>query len=181
MVINDVLEQMLVYSDKTDNYDIKDLKSSMDDRLLLMIKCINITLNNIATEYIAFRKTEVITAVNNCIGYEKFAERLLNVYNVKKNGYNVLWKMQPEFIRVDVDGELQVDYCYLPSELQIDDMIIAPQAVTTDILALGALANYCFITERREDGRIYEEKFRLSMKSAVRVKREMRVKRRRWQ
>lgn len=180
MLIKNIIERMLVRLDKSVDYDLS--AEPIDLEIDTMVKCVNMTVSEIATDYMPIRCVESVAAVNGVIVLDTLLNRLIKVISVKANGGDVKWRIYPEFIKIEdcVNSKCDIDYCYLPEQVSLDGNVNLPAQITPELMTFGALAEYCLIGGRYEDSMIYDRRYKESLKEACRNKKEIRVKARIW-
>ena len=84
MKVEEVLTEVLVRLGDKDKYDINNLPQN-DSEIVTIIKCINMTLSEIESDYLPVEFEEQVEAINGIIPYDKLSKRLINLKKVTKN------------------------------------------------------------------------------------------------
>lgn len=159
-------------------------KTAQHPRLKLLVKCANLVIKEIATEYMPLLAEEVVSAENGKITYDKFVNRVLEILSVSntKNGLESNFRMNPtECILSNTDiQKALVKYSYLPTDIDIDEICPISPMVSAKTLALGICAEYCLIEGMYEQSVMYSDRFKEDMRTATRKKGEIKIKPRRW-
>ncbi len=158
-------------------------KTAQHPRLKLLVKCANLVIKEIATDYIPLTETETVSVEDNRISYEKLLHRVLEVLSVKdaKTGIASNFKMNPtECVLANTISEAEIKYSYIPVDTEIDEQCPVSPLVSARTLALGICAEYSLIEGMYEQSVMYSDRFKEDMRTAVRKKGEIKVKPRRW-
>ncbi len=159
-------------------------KTAQHPRLKLLVKCANLVIKEIATDYIPLTETEEVEIDNGNISYEKLLHRVLEILSVKnvKNGIYTNFRMNPtECVLENKDiKKALVKYTYLPVDIEIDEQCPISPIISAKTLALGICAEYSLIEGMYEQSVMYSERFKEDMRTATRKKGEIRIKPRRW-
>lgn len=175
MKVEDILTEVLVRLGDKDKYDINNLPHD-DSEINTIIKCINMIISEIASDYIPVETEEEVEVVNGVIPYEILSKRLINLKNISKNTSKIGAKMYPEHIAVKADGIVKVNYLYLPEEVKLGDKIELSPKVTVMLLTYGVLGEYCLLQGRYEDSMLFDKRYREMLKIACRVTKEIKLK-----
>ena len=100
MKVEDVLTEVLVRLGDRDKYDINNLPQD-DSEINTIVKCINMIVSEIASDYLPVEFSEEVEAVNGIIPYDSLSKRLINLKKITKNNMKIGAKMYPNEIVVD--------------------------------------------------------------------------------
>lgn len=175
MKVEDVLAEVLLRLGEMDKYDITNLPDN-DEKITLLVKCVNMIVSEIASDYVHMEYSEDIVTDDGIIPYDQLKKRLINIKRVTKNGTKIGAKLHPEHILCDARGSLNVCYYYMPSEVKIGDKIELSPRITTMLIANGVLGEYCLLVGRYEDAALYDKRYREMVKEASRVTKEIVLK-----
>lgn len=179
MKVEEILKEVLIRLGEESKYDVKNLPQN-DEEITSIIKCINMIISEIASDYIPIKMVEKVQAVNGSISYDTLSKRLINLKKVSKNGTKIKAKMYPSEILIDESGLVEVEYCYIPSEVGLGDSVELLPQVTLMLLTNGVLGEYCLLSGRYEDSMFYDKRYREMLKVASRVTKEIKLKPGRW-
>ena len=84
MKVEDVLTEVLVRLGDRDKYDINNLPQD-DSEINTIVKCINMIVSEIASDYLPVEFSEEVEAVNGIIPYDSLSKRLINLKKITKN------------------------------------------------------------------------------------------------
>lgn len=176
MQVENVIKQALLRLGIDDRYAMDNLPED-DSVINALIRCINVVISEIASDYIEVRKVEKFTITSGVILYDNFAERLINVRKVTGDGGGkVVFKLYPSYLKVEAIGDVVVEYCYLPKTVGLGDSIELSPKVTELLMLNGVLGEYCMINGRYEDSMIYDKRYREMLKIATLPTREIKLK-----
>ncbi len=175
MKVEEVLTEVLVRLGDKDKYDINNLPQN-DSEIVTIIKCINMTLSEIASDYLPVEFEEQVEAINGIIPYDKLSKRLINLKKVTKNQSKIGAKMYPNEIVTQTSGLVNVHYLYMPDEVKLGDNIDLSPRITLMLIVYGALGEYCLLQGRYEDSMLYDKRYREMLKVACRVTKEIKLK-----
>lgn len=179
MKVEEILKEVLIRLGDENKYDVQNLPQN-DEEIASIIKCINMIISEIASDYIPIKKVEQVQAVNGAISYERLSKKLINLKKVTKNGMKIGAKMYPSEIITDESGLVEVEYCYIPNEVGLGDTVELLPQVTLMLLTNGVLGEYCLLLGRYEDSMLYDKRYREMLKVASRVTKEIKLKPNRW-
>lgn len=148
----------------------------------LLIKCANLMLKEIATDYMPLVESETIALKDGKFDYDLFAHRVLEILKIVDvtSGTSVKFEQKPSFCVVFSKGNVEVRYSYLPEDISVEDECVMSSKITSKTLALGAASEYCLIEGMYEQSALFGDKFREEMKNICRRNNEIRVKPRVW-
>lgn len=181
MTIKDIVELASVYLQLEDVLSTSDFSSSLNAsvnpqvtadeittrNINLLIRCTSLVLSEIATDFIKLKKQETLPVVNSQISYNAFSENVLDVLKVKTLGEMPLkFKKHPEAVMVNHDGNVLVEYRYLPASYKaLSDEIVGFDLVPARIIAYGVASEYSFISGMNSEASIWDERFKNAMLS----------------
>jgi hypothetical protein len=151
-------------------------------KIRYLCSCIDVITNEISCEYFPIKHTEVATARNKRIEYERLSRCVVDIKYVKRNGIKVNYELYSTGIGVDEDGEYEVCYEFSPKsyENNIDQKIELYGRITPRIVGIGAVAEYCLAFDRFDEAQTYDKMFKDALVNVVKRREKMRVKQRRW-
>ncbi len=175
MRVEEILTEVLVRLGDRDKYDISNLPSN-DDEINTIIKCINMIISEIASDYLPIEFKENVIVENGVIPYDSLSKRLINLKKVTKNHSKIGAKMYPNEILVNENGEVCVEYLYMPDEVKLGGDIELSPRVTLMLIVNGVLGEYCLLQGRYEDAMLYDKRYREMLKIACRATKEIILK-----
>jgi len=140
-----------------------------------LVRCANLVLGEIASEYLPLVKTEIVTSVDGLITFESLTENLIDVVKLTKNGNKQGYKLKHDGIVVP-NGRYQLEYNYYPKKYKYEESIGYKSAViTTRVIAYGVITEYCIISGLTDDAVMWDRRFRDSL-AAIKTRSERKVK-----
>lgn len=150
----------------------------------LLVSCVNLCNNIVATDYIPLTRTSVINNSNGIIPIDsvdngnKTIYEILNVKN--KFDESQVFKIVGNDIKT-VKGFIQINYSYFPDSVELDSIISCYLTKLTDrIFAYGVACEYCFIKGMYDDASMWDARFKDSMKTICRPKKNITIPARSW-
>ena len=169
--------------------DIEDIMKSAttieevrNDDLDLLINCVNLVSNAIATDYIPLVKTKNINNATGTIDFAKIAsEPIYKILRIKDRfGEKVPYKIVSDGI-VCQKGDVEVVYSYFPSECGVNDIIDDFHTDLTErVFAMGVVSEFLFIRGNSDDAAIWEGRFKTAMRNIIMPRKEVVMHKRRW-
>ena len=144
------------------------------------VKCVNLTLNEIATEYIPVVKTE---AINNYSGYIYFNSLQMNVLDVlgvyDAGGNKVSYKVMPVCVKTGSQAS-KIEYSYIPPEYSLEEVVAYEEKlVPARVIAYGVASQMCIIEGRFDQATVWEKRYKESLKNLIPLK-KAKIKGRYW-
>lgn len=145
-----------------------------------LVKCFNLVLNEIASEYLPMVKVEKVKAKGDMIEFSKLNLRPCDIVYVKDSlGGNVQFRVFDQFLLIDKqDCEVEVCYNAYPNDLSFYQEI--DTKLSERVYAYGIVREYYFIQTLYEDAKVWDERFKNALAAADRKKGETVLPRRRW-
>ena len=187
MTVKEIIKTSSVLLGRDDVYGYLSGEDFLDeDRARLQaevnafIKCVNLTLNEIATEYIPVIKTEI---VNNYSGYIYFNSLEMNVLDVlgvyDGNGNKISYKVMPVCVKTGGQAS-KIEYSYIPPEYSLEEVIAYEEKlVPARVIAYGVASQICIIEGRFDQANVWEKRYKESLKNLIPLKRA-KIKGRYW-
>lgn len=188
MEIVNIIKNACVFLQKDELLDITELggtstsTTAQQKEINMLLRCLNLVYNEIATDYIPLIKTEKVASTNGEILFSSLTNKILDIKRIEdKYGIRVNYKLYPDKI-LTIDGEVCLTYSYEPEELEdlTSTMESFSEKLTERVFAYGVAMEYSFISGLHDDASIWETRFKDGLLIAVRKKSEMRLPARRW-
>ena len=158
------------------------LNENDNEELKLLLSCINLTNNAIATDYIELTKTKLIKNSTGTISFSELSsDPIYKIIKIKNAfGEKVNFKINANEL-ICPKGSLSITYSYFPKEYGYSDIIDEFKSkITERVFAFGVLSEYLFIKGNFDDASIWEDRFKNAMRNVVRNRHEVVMPRRRW-
>ncbi len=153
-----------------------------NDDLELLLSCLNLVCEQIASDYIHLISKKNVVTTNGFIPWSAFdGIQLYKIVKVKDSkGESLNFKIVADGIVCNSDN-VQVVYSYFPQEYNFNEFISDFNcSVDERILALGVCFEYLFIKGNSTDAQIWESRFTNAMKNIVAKRKEVVLPKRRW-
>lgn len=146
----------------TDNDEI----SALSGESQILVRCANLVINRLATEYIPIKTVENVNSVNGKITYASLLENVMDVIKVYDYHENpVSYKLYPLYIKTRPDA-VKVEYTFVPRKYKIDEKIAYEERVVPErVIAYGVAAESCMIDGNYDEGRLWDKRFKESVKN----------------
>lgn len=173
-------------SDSTDSSTSSSTNESTEivvpDTLNDLLLAVNITNNNLASNYYELlAKTNVVSS-NSIIKFSKITDK--NILEIKSiediNGAKLDFKIMSDGIHLFQDCSCVVEYSYLPDEVKFDDNIDYYLKVNTLLFSYGVASEYLFLKGDIEDAYNWDLKFKNTLFAMSRPKRSIYFPSKRW-
>lgn len=188
MTIKSILKTACLFLNKEDlcekidatNFD--SLSDAFKSQINFLLKCLNLTYQEVASDYIPLLKKESISVSDNKILLSDLSKKFLEVVFLRdKNGKKLKFKVFPDYIEVNAD-EAEIIYKYLPTELTSlsTTMESFSNKVSEITLAFGVAMEYSFINGLHEDAAVWEKRFKDALFIRSGKKNNIKLPVRRW-
>lgn len=152
------------------------------DTLNDLLLAVNITNNNLASNYYELlAKTNVVSS-NSIIKFSKITDKnILEIKSIENiNGTKIDFKIMGDGIHLLQDCSCVVEYSYLPDEVKFDDDIDYYLKVNTLLFSYGVASEYLFLKSDIEDAYNWDLKFKNTLFAMSRPKRSIYFPSKRW-
>ncbi len=168
------IEEIFRYNDKIEDFDNDDLE--------LLVSCVNLVCNAIATDYIPLVSSRKVNNDTGCIPYNNIADR--QIYKILKVldgfGDKINYKITGEGIEC-AKGNCEIIYSYFPKDYSCNDRIEDFWSDLTErVFAMGVVSEYLYIRGNSDDASMWESRFKTTMRNIVRPRQEVVMHKRRW-
>ena len=188
MEIVNVLKNACVFLQKDELLELTEFggetesTESQQKEINILLRCLNLVYNQIATDYIPLIQTEKVVSINGEILFNSLSKKILDIKRIEdKCKLRVNYKLYPDRIKT-INCEVYITYTYEPNELQelTSTMETFSEKLTERVMAYGVAMEYSFISGLHDDASIWETRFKDGLLIASRKKSEMRLPSRRW-
>lgn len=180
-----------VLSLAAENLGREDLVHALNDcagepsgELASLLRCYNLTENEIALDYFPLKKQERLTVFSGEIAFSRFSLAPVTVYGVQdKRMRPVPFEMRPARLLVvgQKDGdELTVTYSYSPREKGIDSCSEFGGKISARLLSFGVCFEFCLSCGQFSEAAVWEKRYREAIRAADTERRSLRLRARRW-
>lgn len=148
----------------------------------LLLKAVNSVIREISAEYFPEIRTMQVDSVTGEMSVDSFENVGEILYATDKNGTRYTTSYMDGNVILPFGGKFTLTYIYKPStDLDIDDNYqCANFNLTEDVVAYGALTEYCLYKEDYENMTIWDKRYKDGIQSLARTRRSMQMPARRW-
>ncbi|MCL2229149.1 MAG: hypothetical protein FWC00_04980 [Firmicutes bacterium] len=127
--------------------------------MVILQRCVNLVLSDIATRYIDFRAKQTFDVTNRKIEFTSFDKNVFRIRSVMIGGRAIDYDLYFDFLVVP-NGPITVEYSYIPAFVSRMSNIseVAP-GITESVLLYGMLAEYSAVAGLQSDFRIFTKKY----------------------
>ncbi len=171
----DLLETTLFDGSKTATDEQKNI-------IDFLIKCCNLVVNQIATEYYTFKDKKKVSSTNGKINYSSISfYPIVDIIKVKRGGVDVKYVCHSTYLEVPV-GEIEVEFAFTPSPATMvsSNIELYNYKINPRVIAYGVVAEYYYINGIYDDATIWDNRFKTSLNGIVRPKKDVIIKSRLW-
>lgn len=148
----------------------------------LLLKAVNSVIREISAEYFPELRTMDVDSVTGEVAVDSLGNVGEILYAVDKNGLKHTTRYCNGNVILPFGGRFTLTYIYKPStDLGIDDnYTCANFNLTEDVVAYGALTEYCLYKEDYENMTIWDKRYKDGIQSLARTRRAIQLPTRRW-
>lgn len=160
--------------------DLTLLSAQAQSEVSKLIRCINLTAYEVASEYLPLKTAETITVANGQFDLTTLSKTIFKPIALNGKHHGFVFQSFGSTLYAK-DGAYTLEYSYLPEIFVLeDDMTCFGGALTLPAFCYGVCAAYCMIGGTFDEAELWESKFKSCMLTASRSGREVKIKRRRW-
>lgn len=145
-----------------------------------LIRCLNLVLEEIATEYVPIKDEKEVVFINKLCDISSIDEKFFEAISVSVNGKNIDFLERDNFLIANASKAV-VRYKKYPEELDISSSFsLFNKRLSPRIVAYGVSMEYSFIKTLSDEGAIWEKRYRDGLNSISTEKKGKRLPRLRW-
>ena len=187
MEIKNVIKLACLFLGKDDYENLSSLGGTQTETdaetkdLNFLLRCLNLTYQEIASDYIPLFATDTVETSSGKIVFSKLTKKLNEIKSVSENGFRVKYMLYPDYIKTDAKT-VDITYSYLPAELTTltSTLETFTNKVSEMVLAYGTAMEYCFISGLYDDATMWEKRFKDALEIKAAKKSEKKLPNRRW-
>lgn len=154
--------------------------SQQNKEIDILLRCLNLVVQDIATSYINLLNKKTITFKNNEIPLSEIDENFLEAISVSVNGSKIKFKTMIGSLYANAENA-EIIYRKYPENLTIEDNCPCfDNRVALKTLALGTAMEYSFLNSLSDEASIFENRYKQDLLIAMRKNSEKKIKERRW-
>ncbi|MDE6189749.1 MAG: hypothetical protein K2G37_05640 [Clostridia bacterium] len=153
-------------------------------KLATLVRCANIVLKEIASDYLPLAVNERVEVKDGKISYDSLSHRALEVLSVKNADTDVRSNFRHTPSAIDVENcdmkRADVKYYYTPKDVSVEEECPISPLVSAKTVAMGVCSEFSLIEGLYEQSVVFADRFKEDLRCAVRKKGEIKIKPRRW-
>ncbi|NLZ25423.1 MAG: hypothetical protein GX891_03080 [Clostridiales bacterium] len=158
---------------------VEQLSDAQSLKLSKALGILNFIYLQIRCDYLPLISQEQVASVDGKIEYSKLSERFKKLIRLEKDGKRIKAKTLPTHIETLEDGEMTIEYIYIPKALNLDDEIFDNRLSELEVL-YGMLSQHYLDENVFDQASYYDTLFKEAMSRAKYKGREIKVKERAW-
>lgn len=172
MKIRDIIETTATFLGREDM--ITYLKSNlsnnqtMEKEINVFARAANLVINELATEYVPLKTTEICQSQNGQILYTSLLETpldILNVYDAFDN--KVAFKTTSLYVKTKPEA-VRIEYTYIPDSASVNEEIAYREKdVPLRVIAYGTAAEISLIEGKFDEATIWDKRFKESILNRI--------------
>lgn len=171
--LNDVVDYL--------NDDTIEVSDDIKNDLAKLLLAVNMTSNMLASEYVELLNSVDVVAENNFIDYSKISDNaIVEIKSVRDYGNNDIDYQKLKNGIVIVGDSARILYSYLPKEFLLEDDLTEFSNMNAIVFSQGVVSEYLFLKGDLQESYSWDEKFKNSLESLKRVKRNINLPVREW-
>lgn len=140
-----------------------ELTTAEKAKVQLMTRCFNLVNQEIASDYLPFLIKEEIDVQDSVLNYSNLKKKVVHIYEVKNRfGMNLKFRCFPNYVQIFGHAK-SIVYSYLPEELDLENEVDMPCALSVRVYAYGIASEYLLIDGLSDDAEIWENRFKDSL------------------
>lgn len=153
-------------------------------KLNTLVRCANIVIKEIATDYLPLAMIEQVEVKDGRISYDALSRRVLEVLSVKDMNTDIktVFRHTPcniELVNKNIK-RAEVKYNYMPTDVELDEECPLSPLISAKTAAMGVCSEFCLIEGMYEQSIVFSDRYKEDLRCAVRKKGEIKIKPRRW-
>lgn len=156
-------EDVSGYLDESNKDVGEDTLSSVN----VLVGLVNLVISELSNSYIPLVKTETVSVSGGKVYFSTLSETALKIQKVFVGADREIdFSYHPEYITVDGQSEVMVQYEYLPSNRGLeDDVGYTERQVARRVLAYGTAAEFCITEGSFDKAVMWHERYVEELKS----------------
>lgn len=153
-----------------------------EGELKTLLGCYNTVENEVALDYYPLIRSEQMQIADGKIYYTMFSRTPVCIYGVRTSAGRALpyEKFSDRLETEKRRGPYTVVYSYAPSAKALGAEAEADARVSPRLLALGVACEFCLVTGRPGEAKLWESRYRDALSAAGRTRKRLAMRSRRW-
>lgn len=185
MKVKDILENVCLYLDLTDEFQPIFEGGEVSEEVETEYKKLLLSLNGVMQEF-SYKinlttKKEDVVFFNNSFDLNLLSKKAINIIEVKnQNGKKLKFKIIDNKLECNTTLA-QVTYNYLLEPVKnIEDEVLINNKISMKAIVLGVISQYYYINGLFDDAKIFEESFLKAVKECLRTNKNFFMPKKRW-
>lgn len=124
-----------------------------------LLYCFNAVEDELARKYLPLNAREEVASPNGQFEYVRFKHQPVRINRVTVDGADAEYELFPKYMQVN-SKRIVVEYDYAPFKKELENESEYGYQAGENLLALGAVAEYCLINGEIEASELWEKKYR---------------------
>ena len=161
--------------------DEVELTETQNEELDILLMCVNMVQNIIATDYIKLKETVSLHNTTGKVMFSNITDK--NILDIVKifdaYGNNLKFKMDYDGV-VTKKGKINICFAFIPKTMGLEDELYFKTHMTERVFAYGVLGEYFFVKGNFDDASIWDVRFKQALLNIRRNLREIKIPKREW-
>lgn len=156
--------------------------NDVSGELDMLLKCLNLTLCEVADDYLPILNKETICIDSNKLYFDDLIKPCKEIISIKlsDSNKNIKFTQYANYVYVSAKGYVDIVYKTNIDKVNIDSVINQFPCLSSKCLALGTASEYCYINGFYEEAEMWDKRFKDSLQIACRKKKEIVMPKRWW-
>lgn len=157
------------------------LSETEEKELDLMLRCLNLIVSEISTDYLPIYNQKQITFTGNSLNLDSIDTNIFQITSLKDEyGNNVRFKILANEIKADVKNAT-ITYTSFANDCTLDGEIdVFSTKIPDRVFAYGTAMEYSFISSLFDDAEIWESRYKNALLNLSHKKHNIIMPKRRW-
>lgn len=157
-----------------------ELYDNVSEDINNMLLAVNMTNNNIASNYIDLVGKVSVNNDYNILPFSMISDKdIIEIKSVYSGGKKIDFKVVPEGLKT-ARGNIEILYSYFPSEVGINDVIDYYTKLNALTFAQGVAGEFLFLKGDIDNAYVWDKKFKQSLINLIRSKKNLVMPAKRW-
>ena len=179
--LEEELKYLKSFNENDNVFELENVLEETKNNIDLLVKCFNLVLNTVCTEYVKLKDSTLVSTNNKRIAYNKITNnKICNILCVEdESGQGVVFADYGGEIVLYMDGKYKVTYTYCLNDVEIDESVNEIN-LPAKCIAYGVASEYLYINKLYDDANIWDVRFKNSLLNLLSNKKHLYLKPRRW-
>ena len=184
MKAKEILKNVCVYlgyDDLAEAIETGNVSEPNEKKLNKMLKCLNLVVGEIASEYLPVIKQKDVKLTNGQIDVYQIDEYIQEIISIKdKFGRNLKYKYTKDKV-VCLASNVQITYKVYTKDIGLEDDVESfGGRLSERVIGYGVASEYAYLQMLYDDASIWENRYKNALLNCTRKKGEIKLKKRGW-